>query len=87
MVRPNSLERMLKSLEGHVVKSVEIEREDGFLQVTLSVVELETLEGPKDLLFSVMWKKDVEERMNKINSQLGMIGEKLKKVLEDRKAS
>lgn len=100
-MRPNSLERMLKSLEGHIVDSVKLERKKGFLHVRLTVIELdpqyalhETLGGrlayhsaPKDLSFSVMWKKNVEERMNKINSELGIVSEKLKKILEDRAAS
>ncbi len=82
MVPPDGLERLLKSLEGHVVNSVEIREEEGFLHVEMSVIELdpqytlarhETLGDPKELLFSVMWKKTLDKMFEGYNKQLDVI--------------
>ena len=80
MTVPDGLERLLKGLEGHVVDSVDIEREDGFLHVKLSVIQLdpkyalhETLGGPKPVSFSVMWKKTLDNIFESYNKQLDEI--------------
>ena len=88
MMVPNSLERLLKSLEGHAVSSVEITREDDFLCVELSVVELGTRlfkvywpAGPekrKTLTFTVMWKKTVDEMLTRLDKELGEVNDKFK---------
>lgn len=86
---PNSLERLLKSLEGHAVNSVELESKDGFLQVKLSAIELGTRlfkgywpDKPKasckTLSFSVMWKKDVEAMLEGFNEKVGEANSRLK---------
>ena len=77
---PNSLERLLKSLEGHVVDSVELERKEGFLHVKLSVRDLQDPQGePKDLSFSVMWKRSVDEMLDRFSKTLKELNSKFEK--------
>ena len=86
-MKPDGLERLLKGLEGHVVNSVDISREEGFLHVKLSVIELdpqytlarhEILGGPKELKFSVMWKKTLDGMLERYKIQLDEILSNLK---------
>lgn len=84
MIPSDGLERLLKGLEGHVVDSVEISREDGFLHVKMSVIGLderhplnETLGsaalGSTDVSFSVMWKKTVDRMLDDANKKVDEI--------------
>ena len=84
----------MKGLEGHVVNSVEIDAEGGFLHVKMSAIELdpqyalhETLGGPKELKFSVIWKKTYDRMMDEIISILEKSSSTLKEadaILKER---
>lgn len=84
---PNGLERLLKGLEGHLVDHVDIERQDGFLHIKMSVIKLnpeyalhETIGGPKALKFTVMWKRTFDRMIDELDKKLAKQLAKVKEV-------
>ena len=73
----------LKCLEGRTVDSVEATREDRMLHFTIKSSTLNT--GPKELSFSVVDEKELNDALDRIQKGLDTIIQKNKIVLKTLK--